>query len=899
MSDDIKLIDLEGSETLYNDLRERIENKKGIPKGGQTGQILTKSSNIDYAAVWRTPKMVTDVIVDGKSAINSGKAYVYTALDHFPSGRNFRVDRNNISFNDAQYATAEGIRTVASYYAAHAEGDGTTASGHAAHAEGGQTIADEQDSHAEGYATHASGYSSHAEGFYTTASKQGSHAEGYYTIASGTNAHAEGADTKALGWASHAQGTHTVANGGDSHVFGAYNIPDALECAEWVPGETYNPGNIVKRTSQDKTVTYYISTSQHSDTEFLSNHWNVIDKLNYIEIVGNGNFYTRSNARTLDWQGNEWVAGKVSAGTVASPASVTAVNDLTTKAYVDTAISNITMPVSDVQINGSSIINNGIADIPIASESNLGAVKVNANRGIGIFADGTLSMAYASSNDIKGASSSFKPITPSREQEATFYGLAYAAGDITQQASNNAVGQYTDSAKTAIQQMLDVPSTSAVTSEIAAAIGNINSFDMSVVQALPMENISNHTIYLVPKTGDTNDVYDEYVYVNNGWEMVGNTQIDLSNYVQKNQYATSTTAGLVRINLNYGLVINPANGDITTRSATTDQIKIGTDQFRPITSRYQHESTFYGLAKAAGSDEKDSALPLGTYSTAAKSAIRSMIGAAASSDIPDTSIYATKADTVLESSLSRGRKANTTIGVSSFAFGDNVEASGDGSLAVGSYTIARGINSFARGESSQALGDNSTAEGRYVIALEGSSHAEGGASTKSIKFTGDINATVYQVSSYIPIGALVRAANGFSIVLQIEQINDVWYATLNETLDAESAITNLRLTVFIGGALGIYSHSEGSNSIAIGSDQHVQGKNNYVDENYAHIVGNGFNSTTRSNAYALTWTGDGHYAGDVYIHSSADSSGGTKVLCETDFATDLEIQNIINGGASA
>jgi hypothetical protein len=60
-------------------------------------------------------------------------------------------------------------------------------------------------------------------------------------------------------------------------------------------------------------------------------------------------------------------------------------------------------------------------------------------------------------------------------------------------------------------------------SAIASAIGNINSFDMAVVQSLPSENINNHTIYFVPKTGDTNDVYDEYVYVNNGWEMVGNT----------------------------------------------------------------------------------------------------------------------------------------------------------------------------------------------------------------------------------------------------------------------------------------------------------------------------------------------------------------------------------------
>ena len=125
--------------------------------------------------------------------------------------------------------------------------------------------------------------------------------------------------------------------------------------------------------------------------------------------------------------------------------------------------------------------------------------------------------------NIKEGTDRYRIISSRRAPNATFYGLAKAAGDTTQSQSSNAVGTYTDSAKTAIQTMLDVPSTSAVTSEIAAAIGNINSFDMAVVQALPTEDISTHTIYLVPKTGETNDVYDEYVYINNAWEMVGNT----------------------------------------------------------------------------------------------------------------------------------------------------------------------------------------------------------------------------------------------------------------------------------------------------------------------------------------------------------------------------------------
>ena len=46
-------------------------------------------------------------------------------------------------------------------------------------------------------------------------------------------------------------------------------------------------------------------------------------------------------------------------------------------------------------------------------------------------------------------------------------------------------------------------------------------------------------IYLVPKTGtDNNNEYDEYIYINNKWEMLGTITIDLSNYYDKNEINT-------------------------------------------------------------------------------------------------------------------------------------------------------------------------------------------------------------------------------------------------------------------------------------------------------------------------------------------------------------------------
>lgn len=60
-------------------------------------------------------------------------------------------------------------------------------------------------------------------------------------------------------------------------------------------------------------------------------------------------------------------------------------------------------------------------------------------------------------------------------------------------------------------------------------------FTPTVVQTLPTQDIDIHTIYLVPKTGETGDVYDEYVYISNAWEHIGSTAVDLSNYYTKSE----------------------------------------------------------------------------------------------------------------------------------------------------------------------------------------------------------------------------------------------------------------------------------------------------------------------------------------------------------------------------
>ena len=78
--------------------------------------------------------------------------------------------------------------------------------------------------------------------------------------------------------------------------------------------------------------------------------------------------------------------------------------------------------------------------------------------------------------------------------------------------------------------------------EINALIAGIVTLNVLVVQSLPTTNISTTTIYLVPKTtAGTQDVYDEYLNLDgttSGWEHIGTTEIDLSNYYTKTQVDT-------------------------------------------------------------------------------------------------------------------------------------------------------------------------------------------------------------------------------------------------------------------------------------------------------------------------------------------------------------------------
>lgn len=84
--------------------------------------------------------------------------------------------------------------------------------------------------------------------------------------------------------------------------------------------------------------------------------------------------------------------------------------------------------------------------------------------------------------------------------------------------------------------------------EVDTLIGSVASLDIQVVNSLPTTDISTTTIYLVPTSdpGQEN-VKDEYINTTGtsaGWEKIGSTSVDLSDYVTQSDLS-STLEGYV------------------------------------------------------------------------------------------------------------------------------------------------------------------------------------------------------------------------------------------------------------------------------------------------------------------------------------------------------------------
>lgn len=265
---------------------------------------------------------------------------------------------------------------------------------------------------------------------------------------------------------------------------------------------------------------------------------------------------------------------------------------------------------------------------------------------------------------------------------------------------------YTDSAKAALQANIDGKADSAtslagygindaytktqVDTAISSAVANAHHLKREIVASLPAASQANEdTIYMVPTSGSTSDAgsaastYIEYMLINGGFERIGTSDVDLSNYVTEEELSAAKTQA-----------INSAATDATTKA---NNALSGAKSYAD------------GLAKnyatADQGTKADSALQAGDIvesSNAGKITIKGTdvaihgLGSAAytASSAYATAAQGTKADSALQSTDIATGTSNGSISVK----GTNVSVKGLGTAA---YTASSAYD--AAGSAADAL----------------------------------------------------------------------------------------------------------------------------------------------------------------------------------------------------
>lgn len=112
-----------------------------------------------------------------------------------------------------------------------------------------------------------------------------------------------------------------------------------------------------------------------------------------------------------------------------------------------------------------------------------------------------------------------------------------------------------------------------VTDAITTAISGVTQFDYAVTSTLPTTGVKG-TIYLVGHTHGTQDIYDEYIYANNAWEKIGNTDINLDDYATKTFVTTTLVNDGIKV-IDLGeqpIPIGSGIGQLTVSSDVSSEI---------------------------------------------------------------------------------------------------------------------------------------------------------------------------------------------------------------------------------------------------------------------------------------------------------------------------------------
>ena len=386
--------------------------------------------------------------------------------------------------------------------------------GYAGHSEGGGTLVEGRYGHAEGEETQALARGTHTEGKKTKALGMYCHVEGSENIAGFVDT----TESKTFGdQAIHAEGMLNKAIGRYSHVEGKNNIVgDENDKQKGESSHVEGENNIVKGK-----VTH------------VEGNGNTVNG-NYVHVEGSEN-YVRDNTNNGHVEGfkNTISSNHGHVGGLSSEASGTGAfahgNGVKANKYFQTVFG---------QFNDPDAIDDGKTAIFQIGNGNSNTDRRNAFQ---VLWDGraVVQTAPKSANDVVRKAELDGKLDKNTSKRSVVYAvgangqttmisfvdLATTGSSIVRRSSDGRIGVAagkSDTDAVNYKQLMD-------------AVATLQSVSFEIVQQLPTSGEQN-IIYLLPKSSSSaNNVYDEYVWINNSWELIGTTAIDLSNYYTKTQ----------------------------------------------------------------------------------------------------------------------------------------------------------------------------------------------------------------------------------------------------------------------------------------------------------------------------------------------------------------------------
>ena len=574
------------------------------------------------------------------------------------------LDRNGNEWLAGGLTLNNGSITVGSMYSTTATGTMAFASGYGCSATGDLSFVIGSGATVEGYNAASFGPGGFNSG--NNSIIVGSGVTNY-----GINAINVGAGSISKGQNSATFGQDLCNIGNVCFVFGRYNKPDLGEnYEEWQQNHEYHVGDVVRTIwqygSEDRGYIYFPKIfrciQDNVGSVVTSDDWeeNTYSYLNYAEIVGGGYSNSdRRNIRTLDWEGNQRLAGglylycseydpngyrvPVEYGDSSSsyrsfafgPDCVVFAGHSTAFGYYNNSYNDKEFVFGKYNISPNeriTLTTSNVDEWQPNKEYKYGEAVYCVDNGVTTF--------YVCHNNVPAI------LRPSTDYIHNFWvpyeldqnddpslidywsdSITYLQNDIVKESISGRIFYYRFNGNPASQILH--PSTAGSywhsmpegysamkPSRFAEIVGNGNNewaCDRSNARLLDWDGNE----YLAGTLFVRSNSYGE-----NGIEVV-----------TKEDKATDSTLGLVKVGdgAQYGITML-SDGTLRTLQAYNAQIKEGTNAYRPIVPEKQDVAVFYGFAKLAGVDLKNSNTPVGTYPQEAKTAIQNMLGI--ESDIP-------------------------------------------------------------------------------------------------------------------------------------------------------------------------------------------------------------------------------------------------------------------------